>query len=126
MIRPATEADLPRILQIYASARSFMARSGNPTQWGDRFPLPQWLEEDIRLRRLYAVEADGRLCGCFMLCGGPDPTYAVIDGSWGKDAPYGVLHRVASDGTQRGIVSACVCSEGRVKSGRGRGSVWMR
>ena len=32
-IRPATPQDLPRINWIYAHARDFMARAGNPTQW---------------------------------------------------------------------------------------------
>lgn len=108
MIRSAKMEDLPRVLDIYASARAFMVRSGNPTQWSDRYPLEEDILEDIALQRLYVVEENGRICAVFMLCAGPDPTYAVIDGSWGKAAPYGVLHRVASDGTQRGIVSACV------------------
>lgn len=108
MIRLAEEKDLPAILAIYASARRFMRENGNPTQWADRYPLPCWLEEDIRLQRLYVVEENGRPCAVFMLCSGPDPTYAAIEGSWGKDAPYGVLHRVAGDGTKRGTVRQCV------------------
>ncbi len=33
-IRTATILDLERILEIYAYARTFMAQTGNPTQWG--------------------------------------------------------------------------------------------
>lgn len=33
-IRKATEADLERQMAIYARAREFMARTGNPHQWG--------------------------------------------------------------------------------------------
>ena len=108
MIRPAKTEDLPRILQVYASARSFMCSAGNPTQWVDGYPQEDLLAHDIALQRLYVVEKDSCICAVFMMCAGPDPTYAVIDGNWSKDAPYGVLHRVASDGTQKGIVSACV------------------
>ena len=33
-IRQAREAELGRILQIYADARAFMRENGNPDQWG--------------------------------------------------------------------------------------------
>ena len=36
-IEKAKLEDLPRILQIYASARKFMKQSGNPKQWGRQF-----------------------------------------------------------------------------------------
>lgn len=108
MIRPAGMGDLPRVLEIYASARAFMVRSGNPTQWSDRYPLEEDVLEDIALGRLFVVEEDG-VHGCFMLASGPDDTYAeIFDGSWGSDRPYGVLHRVAGDGTLRGIVHRAV------------------
>ena len=32
-IRMARLQDLPRILEIYAIARKFMAENGNPSQW---------------------------------------------------------------------------------------------
>ena len=38
-----------------------------------------------------------------------EPTYATIeDGSWRDEGPYGVVHRVASDGSVRGVGSACL------------------
>ena len=115
MIRHATLSDLPRLLEVYAAARAYMCRTGNPTQWGSNHPAPEILTEDIALKRLYVVEApDGRVCGCFMLAPGPDDTYAdIFDGAWGCDTPYGVLHRVASDGTQRGILRQCIAFASR-------------
>jgi len=115
MIRLAVPSDLPRLLEIYATARAYMRRTGNPTQWGGNHPTPEILAEDIALERLYAVEApNAGICGCFMLAPGPDPTYAhIFSGTWGSDLPYGVLHRVASDGTQRGILSQCVAFAAR-------------
>lgn len=113
MIRPAREGDMPRILEIYAAARAFMKASGNPTQWTDRYPLEEDLWEDIRLRRLYVVE-EKTLCACFMLAAGPDDTYAhIFDGAWGQEGEYGVLHRVAGDGTKKGIVSLAVAFAAR-------------
>ena len=47
MIRTATPGDLPALGPVYAAARRFMAENGNPTQWSDRYPLTEDLEEDI-------------------------------------------------------------------------------
>ena len=97
-IRPATQADLVNILDIYAHARRFMAENGNPTQWGQHHPAQHVLEEDIGLSRLYVVESGERLCGVFMFEVGNDPTYTYIEGSWRSDTPYGVIHRIAGVG----------------------------
>mgnify|MGYP004576016651 CR=1 FL=1 len=44
----------------------------------------------------------------FALIPGPDPDYAVIDGAWIDDQPYGVIHRIASDGLSHGVFAACL------------------
>lgn len=113
MIRLAETGDLPRILEIYATARDFMRQTGNPTQWAGGYPPREVLEEDIRAKRLYVLEGSEGLCGCFMLAAGPDPTYArIFGGGWASDLPYGVIHRVASDGSQRGVLGRCVAFAG--------------
>lgn len=98
MIRPATAADMDRILEIYEYARRFMAENGNPTQWGNGYPARQTLEEDINKERLFLVTEEDCICGVFMFVIGDDPTYADIEGSWRSDTPYGVIHRVAGMG----------------------------
>ena len=108
MIRLAHESDLPRLLEIYDSARSYMWHSGNPTQWSSQYPGATLLLSDIAAGQLYVLEEAERICACFMLSAGPDPTYLHINGQWAQDAPYGVLHRVASDGSTRRVVSKCV------------------
>ena len=35
MIRRAKEEELDEIMEIYAGARKFMAKNGNPHQWAD-------------------------------------------------------------------------------------------
>ncbi len=97
IIRPAVQADMERILEIYGLARKFMRENGNPTQWKDGYPQREMLEEDIRQERLFVVESD-QVCGVFMFTVGEDPTYAHIDGEWGSSAPYGVIHRIAGVG----------------------------
>lgn len=96
-VRLAGQADLERIMEIYAHARRFMAENGNPTQWKDGYPAREMLEEDIRLQQLYVVERE-QVCGVFMFVIGDDPTYAYIEGSWGSNTPYGVIHRIAGIG----------------------------
>ena len=97
-IRLAMETDLDEILKIYAQARRFMAENGNPTQWGQHHPARHILEDDIRLNRLYVVEAGEELRGVFMFQVGNDPTYAYIEGGWRSSSPYGVIHRIAGVG----------------------------
>ena len=109
MFRGARRADLDAILKIYARARQAMADSGNPTQWGDHFPPQELLEEDIDSNRLFLYLVNGELEGVFAFILGPDPTYARIeDGKWLNDTlPYGTIHRLASNGTVRGVSRAC-------------------
>lgn len=107
-VRRAERADLDRILAIYDSARRFMAESGNPNQWGKTNPPESQLRQDIEDGDLYAVTEGKTIHGVFAFFLSEDPTYAVIEGgSWHSDSPYGVLHRVASDGSG-GILRAAV------------------
>jgi len=107
MIRLAEFTDLSQILTVYASARTFMRENGNPTQWGSHHPPQETLVDDIEKRQLFVVEENGVICGAFALIGGDDPTYRKIDGAWHSDAPYGTLHRVASDGSRKGVFTKC-------------------
>ena len=93
-----SKADQERILEIYEIARQFMRSNGNPTQWNNGYPQKDLLEEDIRLNRLYVVEAEDEIKGVFVFFIGADPTYAYIEGSWLSETPYGVIHRIAGVG----------------------------
>lgn len=99
-VRKAALTDLPRLLEIYAYARRFMAANGNPTQWKNEYPWADMLEENILNGHQYVLLHGSRVCGSFVFIIGPDPTYGYIeDGAWLSDAPYGTIHRIASDGT---------------------------
>ncbi len=109
MIRLATHADLPELHRIYAAARAFMKANGNPNQWKDGHPSDAFLTADIANGILYVAEDDGVPYGAFVLAEGPDPTYSRIDGEgWRSQKPYGVIHKVASDGTHRGFLHMVV------------------
>ena len=105
IIRPTTYADINAIMDIFAFARTQMAADGNPTQWGDGYPSREQLESDVQRGVSYVVEHNGQPCATFVFIIGEDPTYAYIeDGQWLDDIlSYGTIHRIASNGKQRGI-----------------------
>ena len=113
MIRTATAADMPSLRQVYAAARRFMADTGNPYQWGNTKPTESQLEADILHGQLYVEEIDGRVCAAFALVMGEDPTYGYIEGAWQDHTPYGTIHRLAADGTNRGFFARCVAFSAR-------------
>ena len=108
-IRKATANDLDEILRVYASAQDFMIRSGNPHQWGRRYPTRALLEADIRAGNCFVCTENGTPHGVFVLRFDEEPTYGVIeDGAWPNGLPYITIHRVASDGAVPGVFSAAV------------------
>ncbi len=107
-VRQAEKNDLPRIGEIYAYARNFMAENGNPSQWGNQYPPRDQLAEDIEAGDLYVISQGRDIHGVFYFRLGEDPTYKIIwDGAWGSDATYGTIHRIAGDGSG-GILGTAV------------------
>ena len=105
-IRSAEFDDLPRILDIYAEARAFMRRTGNPNQWFHTHPAKEILLDDIPKRQLYVFVQDGVIDGVFAYITGVDPTYIQIEGEgWCNDEPYGVIHRIAVARPGQGIIA---------------------
>ncbi len=103
-IRKSTTEDVLRILEIYAAAREFMKRTGNPNQWKDSRPDPKLAYIDAEKGQGYVMEDDNGIFATFALVLGKDPTYEHIeDGEWPDEDPYGTIHRIASDGTHRGV-----------------------
>lgn len=108
-IRKTRHEDLAEVMEIYACARKFMAQTGNPAQWGDGYPKEALIKEDIRKGISYVAEYDGVIETVFVYFQGDDPTYHHIEnGGWKNDAPYGVIHRIASRGRVKGSGSRCL------------------
>lgn len=103
--------DIEKVMSIYARARKFMADNGNYIQWGPtKWPPEDLVRADIAAGKSYVCEDDGKIVGVFYYDYGKDidRTYDVIEeGSWLSDEPYGVVHRIASDGTP-GVGSFCI------------------
>ena len=109
-VRRASRADLEAMEAVYAAARAYMRRSGNPTQWGDTAPARPLLLRDIRRGEGYVLcDETGRICATFALCLGPEPTYQVIEqGAWKNELPYGTIHRLGGNGSRQGVFSCCL------------------
>lgn len=127
-IRKAKAEDIDFIMQIYARARKFMAKTGNPNQWGDSKPYREWIENDIEVGNCYvcieqvidkkiideiweanSVPEKEIIAAVFYFAIEEDPTYKVIyEGEWLNHKPYGVVHRIASAGTVKGAGEYCL------------------
>lgn len=108
-IRKAQEKDLGTLMEIYARAREFMAKTGNPDQWKSSYPDEEKVRSDIAQGVCYVCVRDGEIEGVFSYLPGPDPTYRRIDdGKWMNEDPYGVVHRVAGRGRVHGIADCCL------------------
>ncbi len=111
MIRKADKSDMSEILRIYSAAREFMKSHNNPNQWGNNYPTENVIIASISNGNLYVIESciiSEKLCGCFFLGGGTDPTYTKIyNGAWKSDLPYGAMHIIAGDGSEKGIFRRC-------------------
>ena len=112
-IRKTREEDVPRIMEIYAHARKFMKDHGNPNQWGPtNWPPEALIHDDIRDGNSYVcLNEKDQVIGTFFFIHGEDiePTYREIsEGRWLDSSPYGVMHRLASDGSEKGIAAFCL------------------
>ena len=117
IIRPATAADLPALRPVFEAAKAIMRADGNLEQWS----APGFPPEDLLLRDLergggYVIESSSvipskakeSIVAYFALLPSPEPTYDYIDGAWLTDAPYGVIHRIASYPEEHGIFAAII------------------
>ena len=109
-IRPSTHSDLPQLLQIYETARRFMQQTGNAGQWMDGYPKEELLISDIKQGHSYVcLNENNEIAGTFYYIVGEEPTYLnIYEGSWLNNDSYGVIHRIASSGKQKGIAETCI------------------
>lgn len=111
-IRQATEADLDEMMKIYEYARRFMAENGNPDQWGPtNWPPRHVIHNDILRERSFVCLYEEKIVGTFFYTYGKEaePTYQHIEqGEWLDNGAYGVVHRIAGDGSVKGIGTFCL------------------
>lgn len=109
-IRLSRREDLETLRSVFDAARRFMRATGNKQQWVNGYPSRERIMDDIRKKQSYVLENDeGRLVATFCFFQGIEPNYSVIlDGKWLNDLPYGVIHRLASDGTLPKVADICI------------------
>ena len=97
-------------MPIFERARAFMRSTGNATQWVDGYPSRERVKQDIDSGYGYCVEdEEGRVVATFVAAEGEEPNYREIrEGGWLNDRPYVTIHRLASDGTVKGVADFCL------------------
>ena len=109
IIRKAGATDIPRIMEIYAHARQFMADNRNPSQWVNGYPNESTIRDDLAQEQLYVCAEGASIVGVFCFFLGNEPDYQTIyHGAWLQDGPYGVVHRIASAAGNKGVASMCL------------------
>ena len=109
-IRKAVIDDLGDVMDVYHIAQEFMIESGNPNQWGHRYPSEELIRDDIGNGVCFLIcDDDGGMHGVFALFSGDEPTYQYIeDGKWLNEDVYVTIHRIASDGKLHGLFDCAV------------------
>lgn len=98
--------DIDQIMHVIEQAKHIMRANGNHTQWINGYPSKEIITADIRNQHAFVCLINMEIVGYFCLITGndPDPNYKVIEqGAWLNNVPYGVIHRLASSGTAKGI-----------------------
>ena len=104
-VRIARKSDIPRIKEIFASARRFMAENGNP-QWSDGYPYDVVIDEGVTGGNFRVAESDGVVAAVWSVYES-DEEYDEIDGMWltdvnGRNANYIAAHTLAVSENFRG------------------------
>lgn len=104
IVRKTIVSELAELMDIFSSARNFMAANGNPHQWTTNYPNREIVTKDIEEGCSYIIEHNGKTVATFVLRPGVEPAYETIeDGQWLNNEPYLTIHRVASNGLTKGI-----------------------
>lgn len=98
-IRKGTAADLPRIDELFAQARQFMAAHNNVNQWTNGFPNQESVIPALKAGELYVVVDESKndeVVGTYVLSDN-EPVYPNLQGgAWQSERPYKVIHRLAT------------------------------
>ena len=117
IVREAEIEDLERAMQVLDAGRQHMRGEGNAAQWINGYQSPELIRREIEQGQFFVwtdeaeeqMDCQQAIHGVFSFIIGEDPTYAHIEnGSWLNEKPYGTIHRMASDGTRRGMLRECL------------------
>ncbi len=100
--RPATEEDLPAVMDIVAQARESLRRY-RVDQWQDGYPREENFRFDLERGECFVLLHGAEIAGFFTLSTREEPSYAgIADGKWTEGMACCVLHRAAVAKKYRG------------------------
>jgi len=109
IIRKTKTEDIDKVLDLFEKARQFMNKNGNNNQWVDGYPQRHIIEQDILDGNSYVCLNNNSIIATFYFAVESDPTYLLIEeGSWLDDSPYGVIHRITTNGSVKGAATYCI------------------
>lgn len=98
--------DVDTIIKIYDIARKYMRDNGNYSQWINGYPSKEQIINDINNNVSYVVKENNIIVAVFVFIIGIDNTYINIEnGNWHSNNTYGVIHRIASEGSVKEITN---------------------
>lgn len=102
-IRKATDKDIDTILEMIENGRKHI-RTYNISQWVNGYPSRQTISDDILNDLAYVFIIDEKIQGyCAIL--NHDKCYDEIDGKWQNNGPYIAVHRMVTNGFNKGLGS---------------------
>jgi len=123
LIRPATTADLPALMQLLKRVVPLMRETGN-LQWDDDYPNEAVFLNDIDRSQLWVADVNGSIAGVAAVTEDQDPEYAQA----GLDITQRaiVVHRLAVDAHFRGQgIAAALLAQAEAVA-RQRGIAFLR
>lgn len=100
-IKRATHKDIDIIMEIIDAAKAFLKSQG-VNQWQTGYPDETCIERDIVEGKGFLFVKNEEKIGYACIDFGGEPAYAALDGEWGSDEPYVVVHRMAFSDRARG------------------------
>lgn len=129
-IRKSEIKDIPKIMEIIGQAVESLKKRG-VDQWQNGYPNEEAMKADIAKSISYVAclieNGEEQIVGTAAISFEPEPTYAgIYDGYWREDAPYVVIHRIATKENMkgRGIAGSLIDYARRLC--RMQGVEWMR
>lgn len=108
-IRLTILEEIDSVMSIYDKARLFMRKNGNAKQWLNGYPGLELIKNDILNGNSYVCLDSNQIIGVFTFIQDIEPTYLQIyNGLWLNDEPYGVVHRLASANSVKGVAAYCL------------------
>lgn len=129
-IRKSEKEDIPEVMKIIRQAVESL-KSRGVDQWQDGYPNEETIRMDIEKNISYAAciaeHGQERIVGTAAISFEPESTYVnIYDGGWQAEAPYVVIHRIATAEDKKGLgIAGCLMDHAR-RLCRMRGVEWMR